>query len=50
MAVADTLTIAGATGPLLCRVTGLGLIPGIEGSDGMGEGGVVRWQARPSPS
>jgi hypothetical protein len=39
--VDDEVVITGATGPVPFRVTGLAVIPSIEGGDGIGEGAVV---------
>ncbi|MEO7572417.1 MAG: hypothetical protein ABIX10_08260 [Acidimicrobiales bacterium] len=39
--VGDDVVVIGANGPATFQVTGLGLIPAIEGGDGIGEGGVV---------
>ncbi|MDQ3354919.1 MAG: FtsX-like permease family protein, partial [Actinomycetota bacterium] len=39
--VGDDLVVAGAAGPVTFHVTGLAVIPSIEGGDGIGEGGVV---------
>jgi hypothetical protein len=39
--VGDRLTVAGPDGPAAFTITGLAVIPGIEGGDGVGEGGVV---------
>ncbi len=37
----DELVVAGAAGPVPFKVTGLAVIPSVEGGDGIGEGGVV---------
>ncbi len=39
--VGDALVVAGATGAVTFHVSGLAVIPSIEGGDGIGEGGVV---------
>jgi hypothetical protein len=39
--VGDEVTVAGAEGTVAFQVTGLAVIPSIEGGDGIGEGGVV---------
>jgi hypothetical protein len=39
--IGDELAVVGPAGPTTLTVTGLGVIPGIEGGDGMGEGGLV---------
>ncbi|MGI9119041.1 MAG: ABC transporter permease [Acidimicrobiales bacterium] len=39
--VGDDLVVAGAAGPVTFHVTGLAVIPSVEGGDGIGEGGVV---------
>ena len=39
--VGDELVVAGPEGPRTLRITGLGVLPGVEGGDGVGEGGLV---------
>ena len=39
--IGDDLTMVGPDGPRTMTVTGLGVIPGLEGGDGVGEGGLV---------
>jgi hypothetical protein len=39
--VGDDLEVVGADGPRTLRVTGVGVLPGAEGGDGVGEGGLV---------
>jgi hypothetical protein len=39
--VGDELVVSGGAAPVTYLVTGLAVIPGIEGGDGIGEGGVV---------
>ena len=39
--IGDELAVVGPAGPTTLTVTGLGVIPGVEGGDGMGEGGLV---------
>lgn len=39
--VGDDLVVVGPTGPRRLRVTGLAVLPAVEGADGVGEGGLV---------
>ncbi len=39
--IGDSIEVSGPTGPQRLRVTGIGVIPGVEGGDGVGEGGVI---------
>jgi ABC-type lipoprotein release transport system permease subunit len=39
--VGDDLEVVGPAGPRTLRITGLAVLPGVEGGDGVGEGGLV---------
>ncbi len=39
--VGDDLAVVGPAGARTLRITGLGVLPGVEGGDGVGEGGLV---------
>jgi len=43
--VGDELVVTGAAGPVTLRVIGLAVVPGVEGGDGIGEGGLVTFPA-----
>ena len=42
--IGDDISIVGPEGPHIMTVTGLAVIPGVEGGDGVGEGGLVTFE------